>query len=54
MKIPHYMKAAGLKNVSCRMNDRVTFLEPEQPNYEEILEIGWIQIRDCLFAVSSK
>lgn len=38
MKIPHYMKAAGLKNVSCRMNDRVTFLEPEQPNYEEILE----------------
>lgn len=38
MKVPHYMKAAGLKSVSCRMNDRVTFLEPEQPNYEEILE----------------
>lgn len=38
MKIPHYMKAAGLKNVSCRMNDRVTFLEPEQPDYSELLE----------------
>lgn len=38
MKIPHYMKAIGLKNVSCRMNDRITFLEPEQQNYEEILE----------------
>lgn len=38
MKIPHYMKSAGLKNVECRMNDRVTFLEPEQENYEEILD----------------
>ena len=35
MKIPHYMKAAGLKNVSCRMNDRVNYLEPDQPEYEE-------------------
>lgn len=38
MKIPHYMKAAGLKNVSCRMNDRVTYLEPDQREYEELLE----------------
>ena len=38
MKIPHYMKAAGLKNVSCRMNDRVTYLEPDQPEYEEPLD----------------
>ena len=38
MKIPHYMKAAGLRNVSCRMNDRVTFLEPEQPDYRELLD----------------
>lgn len=38
MKIPHYMKAAGLKNVSCRMNDRVTYLEPEQPEYQELLD----------------
>lgn len=38
MKIPHYMKAAGLKNVSCRMNDRVTFLEPDQPDYRELME----------------
>ena len=38
MKIPHYMKAAGFKNVSCRMNDRVTFLEPEQQDYSDMLE----------------
>lgn len=37
MKIPHYMKAIGLKNVSSRMNDRVTFLEPEQQDYNELL-----------------
>lgn len=37
MKIPHYMHA-GLKNISCRMNDRVTFLEPTQPDYRELLE----------------
>lgn len=37
MKIPHYMKKAGLRNVSCRMNDKVTFLEPEQTDYNEIL-----------------
>lgn len=50
MKIPHYMKEAGLKNVSCRMNDRVTVLEPEQQNYSEIFESikkagGWEQER---------
>lgn len=38
MKIPHYMKAAGLKNVASRMNDKVTVLDPEQENYEDILE----------------
>ena len=38
MKIPHYMKSAGLRNVCCRMNDRVTFLEPEQPDYGDLLE----------------
>lgn len=38
MKIPHYMKDLGLQNVASRMNDRVTFLEPEQPDYGEILE----------------
>lgn len=38
MKVPHYMKEAGLKKVSCRMNDKVTFLEPEQPDYTEILD----------------
>ena len=38
MKIPHYMKAAGLKNVSCRMNDKVNYLDPDQPEYEELLD----------------
>ncbi|MBR2949619.1 MAG: methyltransferase domain-containing protein [Lachnospiraceae bacterium] len=38
MKIPHYMKKMGLKNISTRMNDRVTFLEPEQEMYDELLE----------------
>lgn len=32
------MKMTGLKHVASRMNDRVTFLEPEQPEYHEILE----------------
>ncbi|HKM35552.1 MAG TPA: methyltransferase domain-containing protein [Lachnospiraceae bacterium] len=38
MKIPGYMKEAGLCKVVCRMNDKVTFLEPDQEGYEEILE----------------
>ena len=38
MKIPHYMKEIGLKNVETRMNDRVTFLEPEQKKYDEVLD----------------
>ncbi|MBQ8638490.1 MAG: methyltransferase domain-containing protein [Lachnospiraceae bacterium] len=37
MKIPHYMKQAGLHDIGCRMNDRVTFLEPQQEEYQEIL-----------------
>lgn len=35
MKIPHYMKKAGLKNIDCRMNDRVEFVTPEQDDYEQ-------------------
>ena len=38
MKIPHYMKKIGLKNISTRMNDKVTFLEPEQEQYDELIE----------------
>ena len=37
MKIPHYMRKAGLREVGCRMNDRVNFLCPEQENYDERL-----------------
>ena len=38
MKIPHYMKGLGLKNIECRMNDKVTFLEPEQNDYADNLD----------------
>lgn len=38
MKLPQYMKKAGLKHIAARMNDRVTFLDPEQPEYDELLE----------------
>lgn len=37
MKIPHYMKEMGLKNIDCRMNDKVLFLEPEKAGYQQIL-----------------
>lgn len=38
MKIPHYMREAGLKNIDVRMNDRVSYLAPGQPKYERRLE----------------
>lgn len=37
MKIPHYMKKAGLKDIDCRMNDKVLFLEPEKEGYQQML-----------------
>lgn len=37
MKLPHYMRKAGLRDVACRMNDRVNFLSPEQEGYDEKL-----------------
>lgn len=37
MKVPHYMKSLGLREVDCRMNDRVTFLEPEKEGYSQSL-----------------
>lgn len=37
MKIPHYMKKAGLRNVDCRMNDKVLFLEPNKEGYHQML-----------------
>ncbi|MDE7210165.1 MAG: methyltransferase domain-containing protein [Lachnospiraceae bacterium] len=37
MKIPHYMRRAGLRDVDCRMNDRVNFLCPEQEDYDRRL-----------------
>ena len=37
MKIPQYMKQAGLVRVDARLNDRVTYMEPEQESYEQTL-----------------
>lgn len=37
MKIPHYMRKAGLKGIDCRMNDKVLYLEPETEGYTQIL-----------------
>lgn len=37
MKIPHYMKKAGLRDIDCRMNDKVLFLEPEKEGYRQML-----------------
>lgn len=37
MKIPGYLRKAGLVNVDCRLNDRVTYLEPGQEDYQEML-----------------
>lgn len=37
MKIPHYMKKAGLKDIDCRMNDKVLLLEPEREGYQQML-----------------
>lgn len=37
MKIPHYMKKAGLRDIDCRMNDKVLYLEPEKEGYQQIL-----------------
>lgn len=38
MKIPHFMRKLGLKNIDVRMNDRVTFLAPEQPDYQQTMQ----------------
>lgn len=37
MKIPHYMRKAGLINIGSRMNDRINYVAPGQEDYEENL-----------------
>lgn len=37
MKIPHYMRKAGLADVGCRMNDRINYVVPGQEDYEQSL-----------------
>lgn len=36
IRIPFYMKELGLHDVDVRMNDKVTFVTPDNPNYEEL------------------
>ena len=48
MRIPFYMEQLGLHDVDVRMNDKIMYINPKQPDYEErlqdFLEInGWDQ-----------
>lgn len=38
MKIPYYLKEAGIVDIGSRMNDKVTFIEPQMKNYRQALE----------------
>lgn len=38
MKVPHLMRKLGLRNVDVRMNDRVTYLAPEQEDYQSMMQ----------------
>lgn len=38
MKTAHYMRKAGLKEIEVRMNDKVSFVQPEMAEYEQIVE----------------
>ena len=33
MRLPQYMKQCGLKDIDCRMNDKVLYLDPDNPEY---------------------
>lgn len=38
IKIPQYLQEAGLKNIGCRINDKVILIEPEMSNYKQKLK----------------
>lgn len=38
MKTAHYMRKAGLKEIEIRINDKVSFVQPEMDDYEQIVE----------------
>lgn len=51
VRVPFYMREIGLQQVDVRMNDKVTFLTPDEPNYEKRMEElkrfrGWIYGQD--------
>ena len=48
IRLPLLMEQLGLKQVQCRMNDRVNIISPSQENYEEklqdlIITRGWTE-----------
>lgn len=43
MRVPFYMHHLGLKDVDVRMNDKVVFVNPDTPNYDDKL-LDFIQI----------
>ena len=38
MRLPQYMKQCGLKDIDCRMNDKVLYLDPDNPEYLKELD----------------
>ncbi len=38
MRLPFYMRQLGLQNIGVRMNDKITFTYPGQPDYENDLQ----------------
>lgn len=59
MRLPFYMQQLGLQDIDIRMNDRVVYVNPDMPDYEEVvqdfIEInGWekiLNIPDCENAI---
>lgn len=38
MRVPFYMKEIGLQDIDIRVNDRVLYVNPDNPDYEEMLK----------------
>lgn len=50
MKLPHYMREAGLRHVDARLSDRITYLSPDHEDYRSVLADiiaanGWAHVR---------
>lgn len=38
MRLPYYMQQLGLHDIDIRMNDRVIYVNPDTPNYDEMVQ----------------